>query len=130
MNNLKMPSTDRTPEIDFDFGNNHLILRGESYPEDAFSFYKPVFEVLDDYLVQLETGSCRFDFEIIYFNSSSAKAIMTLFEKLDAAAADGASVTIVWHYDEEDDTMQELGEEFGEDLEHAAFRLTKLVAGS
>ena len=130
MNNLKMPSTDRTPEIDFDFGNNHLILRGESYPEDAFSFYKPVFEVLDDYLVQLGTGSCRFDFEIIYFNSSSAKAIMTLFEKLDAAAADGASVTIVWHYDEEDDTMQELGEEFGEDLEHAAFRLTKLAAGS
>jgi len=130
MNNLKMPSTDRTPEIDFDFGNNHLILRGESYPEDAFSFYKPVFEVLDDYLVQLGTGSCQFDFEIIYFNSSSAKAIMTLFEKLDAAAAGGASVTIVWHYDEEDDTMQELGEEFGEDLEHAAFRLAKLAAGS
>jgi len=130
MNNLKMPSTDRTPEIDFDFGNNHLILRGESYPEDAFSFYKPVFEVLDDYLVQLGTGGCRFDFEIIYFNSSSAKAIMTLFEKLDAAAAGGASVTIVWHYDEEDDTMQELGEEFGEDLEHAAFRLAKLAAGS
>src|SRR4028118_1657305 len=130
MNNLKMPSTDRTPEIDFDFGNNHLILRGESYPEDAFSFYKPVFEVLDDYLVQLGTGSCQFDFEIIYFNSSSAKAIMTLFEKLDAAAAGGAGVTIVWHYDEEDDTMQELGEEFGEDLEHAAFRLAKLAAGS
>jgi len=45
-------------------------------------------------------------------------------------AAGGAGVTIVWHYDEEDDTMQELGEEFGEDLEHAAFRLTKLAAGS
>ncbi len=65
MNNLKMPSTDRTPEIDFDFSNNHLVLKGESYPEDAFSFYKPVFEALDDYLVQLGTGSCRLDFEII-----------------------------------------------------------------
>ncbi len=130
MNNLKMPSSDRTPEIDFDFGNNHLILKGESYPEDAFSFYNPIFEALDDYLIQLGTGSCRFDFEIIYFNSSSAKAIMTLLEKLDAAAAGGAGVTIVWHYDEEDDTMQELGEEFGEDLEHATFRLAKLAAGS
>ena len=128
--NLKIPPSDRTPEIDFDFRNNNLRLKGESYPEDTFSFYKPILEALDEYLDQLGTGDCRFDFEIIYFNSSSAKAIMTLLEKLDAAAAGGASVTIVWHYDEEDDTMQELGEEFGEDLEHAAFRLAKLAAGS
>ena len=75
----------------------------------------------------LGDGSCRFDFELIYFNSSSAKAIMMLMEKLDDAAKNGASIEVYWYYDEEDDTMQELGEEFGEDLEHAAFHLEKMA---
>ena len=41
---------------------------------------------------------------------------MMLMDKLDAAAANGASIDVFWYYDPEDDTMQELGEEFGEDL--------------
>ena len=51
-----------------------------------------------------------------------------MLEKLDTAAAAGAAVKIGWYYDEEDDTMQELGEEFGEDLKHAEFRLEKMAA--
>jgi hypothetical protein len=50
-----------------------------------------------------------------------------LMDKLDAAA-NGASVDIYWFYDVEDDTMQELGEEFGEDLESAKFHLEKMKA--
>jgi SiaC family regulatory phosphoprotein len=51
-----------------------------------------------------------------------------LMDKLDAAAAKGASVDVYWFYDAKDDTMQELGEEFGEDLESAKFHLEKLKA--
>jgi hypothetical protein len=126
--NLVIAATDRSPQVDFDFDRHHLRLNGESYPEDVTAFYGPIFEALDDYLAGLGQGSCRFDFELIYFNSSSAKAIMTLLEKLDRAAEKGASVTVNWYYDEEDDTMRELGEEFGEDLEHASFDLAKLQA--
>jgi hypothetical protein len=127
MPNFKIASTDRSPEVDFNFERNILRLKGESYPEDTAAFYGPVFSALDDYLVRLGEGACSFEFELIYFNSSSAKVIMSLLEKLDRAASDGASVIINWHYDEEDDTMLELGEEFGEDIEHAEFRLKKLA---
>jgi hypothetical protein len=72
-------------------------------------------------------GKCRFDFELIYLNSSSAKAVMMLMDKLEAAAAGDAAVDIYWFYDKEDDTMQELGEEFGEDLQAAKFHLEKMV---
>jgi SiaC family regulatory phosphoprotein/Family of unknown function (DUF6272) len=119
---LKIAATERSPEVDFDFDKHCLRLRGESYPEDAAAFYGPVFEALDDYLS--ERRECAFEFELVYFNSSSAKAIMSLLERLDEAARKG-KVTIVWYYDEEDDTMRELGEEFGEDLEHAAFHIKK-----
>ena len=127
MQNLSIPATARTPAIDFDFGKNHLKLSGESYPEDVTEFYKPLFSALDAYLAELKPGmSCRVDFELIYINSSSAKAVMMLMDKLDAAASNGATIDVYWFYDKEDDTMQELGEEFGEDLETATFHLEKM----
>jgi SiaC family regulatory phosphoprotein len=127
MRNISIPASARTPAIDFDFGKNHLKLSGESYPEDVTEFYKPIFSALDAYLAELAPGrSCRADFELVYINSSSAKAVMMLMDKLDAAAANGATVDVYWFYDEEDDTMQELGEEFGEDLENAKFHLEKM----
>jgi hypothetical protein len=128
MQNLSIPASPRTPAIDFDFGKNHLKLSGESYPEDVTEFYKPLFSALDTYLAELGPGKrCRVDFELIYINSSSAKAVMVLMDKLDAAASNGAAVDIYWFYDKEDDTMQEIGEEFGEDLENAKFHLEKMA---
>ena len=73
---------------------NHLKITGESYPEDVTEFYGPVFTALDSYLGKLGSGTCRFDFELIYLNSSSAKAIMMLMDKLDAAAKKGAAVDV------------------------------------
>ncbi len=128
MQNLDIPASARTPAISFDFAQNHLKLAGESYPEDVTEFYHPVFAALDAYLATLGNGGCRFDFELIYLNSSSAKAVMMVMDKLDAAAAKGAKVDVYWFYDAEDDTMQELGEEFGEDLENAKFHLEKMPA--
>jgi hypothetical protein len=127
MQNLDIPATPRTPAVLFDFGQHHLEIKGESYPEDVTEFYGPVFTALDSYLANLGEGKCRFDFELIYLNSSSAKAIMMLMDKLDLAASKGATVDVYWHYDKEDDTMQELGEEFGEDLENAKFHLEKMA---
>ena len=127
MQNLEIPATARTPAVKFDFGQSHLKLVGESYPEDVTEFYNPIFASLDAYLAALGDGKCRFDFELIYLNSSSAKAIMMLMDKLDAAAANGATVDVYWYYDKEDDTMQELGEEFGEDLANAEFHLEQMA---
>lgn len=127
MQSLEIAATDRSPAVSFDFDNAHLKIRGESYPEDVSAFYHPIFQALDAYLADLGAGDCRFDFELLYFNSSSAKAIMMLMEKLDEAARNGASIEVHWHYDEQDDTMQELGEELGEELEHARFHLEKMV---
>ena len=128
MDDLHIPATDRTPEVAFAFSEARLRLSGESYPEDVGAFFAPVFRALEAYLAALGKGACRFDIELLYFNSSSAKAIMMLLEKLDAAAANGATVAVHWRYDPEDDTMLELGEEFAEDLEHASVTLEPLPA--
>ena len=48
---------------------------------------------------------------------------MGLFGMLDEAASRGNTVDIIWAFEKDDDNLEELGEEFGEDLEHASFRL-------
>ncbi len=127
MQPLDIPPTASTPAIQFDFSSHELRIEGESHPENVTSFYAPILEKLDAYLAELPTGqSCRFDFALVYFNSSSAKIVMTIMEKLEDAAQAGKSIIVRWYYDDEDDTMLELGEEFGSDLEAAEFELVRL----
>ena len=126
MQNIEIPPTNRTPTVEFEFDTGHLRLMGESYPEDVTTFYNPLFDALKEWLSSDANSYCRFDFKLIYFNSSSAKAIMMIMDKLDEAAGAGAVVDVHWFYDPEDETMQELGEEFGEDLESALFHLEEM----
>jgi hypothetical protein len=123
METLTIAATNRSPAVTFDFAQHYLLIEGESYPEDVPAFYGPILDALDGYLASLGSGRCRFDLSLIYFNSATAKALMLLLEKLDEAAAAGATIDVHWSYDEEDETMKELGEEFGEDLDHATFHL-------
>jgi hypothetical protein len=123
LDNISIPATNRTPEVAFNFDSGQLKIVGESYPEDVTRFYNPLFDALGAWLASATKQSCQFEFRLIYFNSSSAKAIMMLMEKLDEAAEEGMEVSVHWYHDPEDDNMLELGEEFGEDLEHATFKM-------
>ncbi|MBF0422650.1 MAG: DUF1987 domain-containing protein [Magnetococcales bacterium] len=119
METIKLERTERTPEIILDFANNAFAVRGESYPEDVPSFFGPPVSALEKYLRDLTIGEVTFDFHMTYFNSTSAKVIMKLFEMLDETAARGVTVTINWHFLADDDNLEELGQEFGEDLQSA-----------
>ncbi len=123
---LKIDGTDRSPEVEFDFSACKFRLKGESYPEDVTAFYNPILEKLSHCLETASGKEVEFNFELIYFNSSSAKIIMGIFDQLEEAAAAGADVVINWHFDAEDDTMEELGGELAEDLIVAKFNMIKL----
>ena len=125
MDHIKIEATDRSPEIDFNFDANVFTIRGESYPEDVTAFYGEIIDSLESHLEGLEGGTVEFNFELIYFNSSTAKVLMGLFDTLEETAEGAVDVVVNWYYDEEDDTMEELGEEFAEDLEHATFNMKK-----
>jgi hypothetical protein len=130
MENLEIRATERSPEVRFDAVARVLSLRGESYPEDASTLFGPIFAWLDRFLAGPPGQPVRVEFELIYFNSSSAKALMNIFLLLDKAAAAGTPVTVVWHYSADDETMKEFGEDFAEDLEHVAFNLVEQPAGA
>jgi hypothetical protein len=123
---LQISATQRTPELFFDFENQAFHLRGESYPEDVKEFYGQPLLQLEEHLAALEGAELNFTFEFAYFNSSTAKILMNLFDLLDTTAERGNTVVITWAYEEDDDNMEELGEEFGEELQHATFKMVTL----
>jgi len=123
MGNIKINGSDRSPEINFGFGANVFLLKGESYTEDITAFYDPVISKLEEHLAGLTGATVQFTCELIYFNSSTAKVLMGLFETFEETASDGNDVTVIWIHETDDDNMKEIGEEFGEDLEHANFEL-------
>ena len=125
---LVCEATPRSPEISFDYERHRLSIRGKSYPEDSVAFYVPVLNSLKSYLQALEATPVVVDIQLLYFNSSSAKAIMNLLLMLEDAAERKNPVTVNWHYAEDDETMQEYGEEFAEDLSQVTFKLVPVAS--
>jgi hypothetical protein len=127
MDPINIAKTSRTPQINFDFSGNKFAIVGESYPEDASVFYGLLLEKITRHLSGLSDTEISFRFELIYFNSSTAKIVMELFEALEEAAASGNKVTITWVYEAGDDNIKELGEEFSEELSDAKFMLEEIA---
>ncbi|MGD9773208.1 DUF1987 domain-containing protein [Diaphorobacter sp.] len=116
MDNLYIAPTPCTPEVDFRFDTHQLSLRGESYPENAASFYKDVISRLQEYLDNQAAGRVEVHIALAYFNSSSTKMLFNLIEMLNDAAEAGIQVVLHWYYDEEDDTIAEFGQELSDDF--------------
>jgi len=125
MDILKIQKTQSTPRVELNSQTHIHYIEGESYPEDTKEFYKPIMEWLEEYLDEVpDNQRVEFNFEIIYFNSSSSKALMDIFYLLDDAVAEGdKDIVINWLYIEENEAAEEYGEEFAEDLEAVEFNL-------
>lgn len=123
MEKVSIAPTDRSPLVEFDFSKGCFRLEGESYPEDSASFFAPLLKDMRTFLESDDGRPVSFDLAMTYFNSSSAKALMNMFQMLEDAAGLGRAVVVTWHYHPDDDTMEEFGEDFGLDFKNAEFRL-------
>jgi hypothetical protein len=122
MDNLYIAATSTSPEVDFRFDQHTLLLRGESYPENAAAFYAPIIEQLRAYLSGCaEDAMITIDVVLTYFNSSSTKMLFSMFDALDGAAQAGSRVLMNWYRDEEDETIAEFGEELKSDFHAIEF---------
>lgn len=125
MERLLIEETKATPYIDFDPNGNSLKIKGQSYPENAFKFYEPVLEWIDEYVKEAKGEiTIEIDFEMPYINSSSSKCILMVLDKFESAFQEGKSILINWYYDEENESSLECAEEFKEELS-LAFNIIK-----
>jgi hypothetical protein len=113
---LDIRATNDTPKVLLDPENNIYEISGRSLPEDVVSFYQPVLDWLDEFK-ELPNGEIEFVFKYIYFNTATSKLIQDILIKLEEIHENGGKVKVLWFYEEEDEDMLDLGEEFSENVD-------------
>ena len=111
MNDLNIRETERTPEIKLSVSEGVFSIKGESFPEDVSAFYGQVIESIDQ-LKENIPDQFQVIIELIYTNSSSIKALYRIFEGFESIRQGGGNLNISWYFQEDDDIMEELGEDF------------------
>ena len=115
METLNIPATDDTPEVILD-ASGDFQCNGKALPEDVSTFYDPIIDWIDTY-GQNPLASSIFKFKFTYFNTASSKMILDILMKLEELSEGGADIKVEWHYEEEDEDMEEAGEEYSDIVE-------------
>jgi hypothetical protein len=118
MQKFYVKQTPTTPEINLSPDENLFVIRGTSSPEDVRSLYYPVTEWTKVFVDNVIEGvikvfnnntPVKFQVDLSYFNSSSAKFLYDIFYELKRLPAAGIPVNVEWFYDEEDSDMEDAG---------------------
>lgn len=118
MDKLAISPTATSPEIYFSVEENQFRIAGVSRPEDVRAIYYPVTEWIKQLADQITEGSfsqfnkdnpVRFQVDLKYFNSSSAKFLYDIFVELKRLPVAGVPVNVEWYYEYEDTDMLEAG---------------------
>ena len=112
--NLSLPSTQFSPSVEADWQAGKLLMIGESYPENTYEFFAQIIEWTERFLGQ-EDRLFQIELRLSYLNTSSIRAMIDIFDLLQAASDNGKPVSVSWLYDSRNPRASELGEEFKED---------------
>jgi hypothetical protein len=120
MNSLIINPSYSSPKVIMDPENNFFLLEGDSFPESAEVFYKPILDWLNEYKYSLflEKRRITFQLELNYYNCSSAKYIRNILLLFDSISKEGHEITINWLYEEGDVDMKTSVEDYVTLLKH------------
>lgn len=111
MDALKIKPTQNSLEVVLDADTGKLLFSGRSYPENSVVFFQPITEWMKRYALSPATKTeCSFNLE--YFNSASRKCILEIFRILESMHKNAHPVSIIWNFENDDDSMKEIGEEY------------------
>ncbi|QNN46466.1 DUF1987 domain-containing protein [Thermomonas brevis] len=114
MNDIRIDPTQSSPAIHADTAAGVLRLSGDSYPENAFDLFGPVIDWVERYLAGGD-APLRLELRLLYLNTSSIRAMIDIFDLLETAHGEGRAVSVQWIYDQRNERVRELAEEFAED---------------
>lgn len=117
MEKLFIEKTEYTPTIEMDASKQLIDIRGDSFPENTYDFYKPIISWMEAYFNDVRSDVTTINMEINYFNSSSSQLFFDFFDILEAAASKGTKLEVNWIYVEKNESAFEAGEDFSEEFD-------------
>ncbi len=118
LENLFVEATRQMPEIKFET-NGKLCIKGRAIPDNAVPFFESLFTWID----ALECEAVTFDINLEYINTSATMQLFTLLRKLEDKECI-TSLTVNWHYEEDDEDHYDTGLLFEEKLDRVEFLYT------
>jgi hypothetical protein len=101
--------TIHTPLISFDEGV--FEISGRSIPENAMTFFEPFFKFIADY-TKNPYPFTEVNISLEYANSSTNRSLMNVFTLLERIYENGHNIIIYWYYENGDEIISELGNDF------------------
>ena len=105
---FRKDQTKSSPEIILDPGGI-IRIKGRSILENATDFYQPVLDWIAEYVKVPAQLTC-IDINLEYFNSATAKVLITLIQRVSAVTFRNAKFKVNWYYEEGDEDILERGE--------------------
>ncbi len=110
MDDLFIPGTKKSPEIDFKTSGT-LTIKGVSILENAHDFYKKPVNWLRQYILN-PAKKTVVNFALDFFNTSSQVHIYEMITLLSDLMGLGYEVEVNWYYS--DDDFMELGQDLSQ----------------
>ena len=111
MDDFFVKKTFNTPEVLFSPAEGILKIEGRSIPEDPGEFYDDIIARLIKYFEEPQ-GITRIEIKLEYINSGSSKYMLELMRLLKRNYDKGNDCIINWYYEEDDESIQELGQHY------------------
>lgn len=111
---VQINQTAKTPFVHLCSENGQFIMEGVILPEDAVDFFTPITTYLAAYLREPKDVSeilCKLE----YFNTSSSRMLFAMFKAFNDASHQ-TKTKVLWYFDEDDDALEEVADEFQEIL--------------
>lgn len=113
---LVYKGTRSTPFIELDPSSGKFIIEGRSIPENAYDFYQPVSQWLEEYKASPHPET-HLEVYLEYINSGSLKQLFRIIYILEDALEMGNESHVTWCYREGDELMHQKGLEFQQFLD-------------
>lgn len=119
---LEIQKTGSTPYVLIDKAKSYMKIEGESFHENIIAFFGDINDWLNGYL-ESDFGSFTIDFEMLYFNSSTAKLLLNMLINMDEHAGSGKKITVNWITTHDNDIIIECGEDFSSEMTNLTFNI-------
>ncbi len=86
-----------------------IDMKGNSIVPNAQSFFKPVFDWVDEY-VKKPAKNTKVTLRFDYIDTASVQAVFDLLKALKEVEVEGNSLVVDWHFEFDDPELLEVGE--------------------
>jgi len=97
------------PDIQVAEGLKKIEIAGYSHMVNPVDYYESLIETIEYYYNNFQK-TIILDFRLEFLNTLSAKVLFSMLSRLQSLAGSEGKIQINWFYEEDDETIKDLGE--------------------